>query len=81
LPQSLRRQPRRGAQARCAFPLPLPAGPDPGAARQALAPLAALCREDAAHASAALALVALVLRRHLPAAQWLPALQQARAWL
>jgi hypothetical protein len=25
--------------------------------------------------------VALVLRRHLPAAQWLPALQQARARL
>lgn len=46
--------------------------------RQALAPLAALCREEAAHASAALALVTLVLRRHLPASQWLPVMQQAR---
>lgn len=46
---------------------------------QALAPLAALCREDGAHASAALALVTLVLRRHLPASQWLPVMQQARA--
>lgn len=46
--------------------------------RQALAPLAAQCREEAAYASAALALVTLVLRRHLPASQWLPVMQQAR---
>ncbi len=45
---------------------------------QALAPLAPLCCEDAAYASAALALVTLVLRCHLPASQWLPVMQQAR---
>ncbi|KAK9846575.1 hypothetical protein WJX81_006919 [Elliptochloris bilobata] len=46
------------------------------ALERALAPLAGLCRERAAHASAALALVTLVLRRHLPASQWLPVMQQ-----